>query len=101
MISEKCINLFQQSIKDYHVKDSIDAPLQNPFAAETFEHLLYVKSWIDTVQWHLEDVIRDPQIDAVAALQIKRRIDESNQRRTDMVEFIDAYFLQQYKEVQP
>ena len=101
MISEQCITIFQQSIKDYHVKEDLNAPVQNPFAADTFEHLLYVKSWIDTVQWHLEDVIRDPQIDAVAALGIKRRIDESNQRRTDMVEYIDAYFLQQYKSVQP
>lgn len=101
MISEKCIAIFQQSIKDYHVKDDIDAALQNPFEGDTLEHLLYVKSWIDTVQWHLEDVIRDPQIDPVKALQIKRRIDESNQRRTDMVEYIDAYFLEQYKGVQP
>ena len=101
MISEQCISIFQQSIKDYHVKEDLNAPIQNPFAADTFDHLLYVKSWIDNVQWHLEDVIRDPQIDAVAALQIKRRIDESNQRRTDMVEYIDAYFLQQYNSVQP
>lgn len=101
MISEQCISIFQQSIKDYHVKEDLDVPMQNPFTADTLEHLLYVKAWIDTVQWHLEDVIRDPQIDAMAALQIKRRIDESNQRRTDMVEYIDAYFLQQYKSVQP
>ena len=99
MISEKCSSIFQQSIKDYHLKDDIDAAIQNPFEGDTFEHLLYVKSWIDTVQWHLEDVIRDPQIDPVKALQIKRRIDESNQRRTDMVEYIDAYFLEQYKGV--
>ena len=101
MISEQCISIFQQSIKDYHLKDDINTPIQNPYAPGTIEHLLYVKSWIDTVQWHLEDVIRDPQIDAVAALQIKRRIDESNQRRTDMVEYIDSYFLEQNKHVQP
>ncbi len=101
MISDKCISIFQQSIKDYHVKDNIDAAIENPFDAGTIDHLLYAKAWIDTVQWHLEDVIRDPQIDPVKALQIKRRIDESNQRRTDMVEYIDAYFLDQYKNVQP
>lgn len=101
MISEQCFTIFQQSIKDYHLKEDINAPIQNPYAPATIAHLLYVKSWIDTVQWHLEDVIRDPQIDALTALQIKRRIDESNQRRTDMVEYIDSYFLEQYKAVQP
>jgi hypothetical protein len=101
MISEQCLSIFQQSIKDYHVKDDINAVIQNPHPANTLEHLLYAKAWIDTVQWHLEDVIRNPQIDPVEALQIKRRIDESNQRRTDMVEYIDAYFLQQYQGIQP
>lgn len=101
MISEQCISVFQQSIKDYHVKDDINAVIQNPYPSDTLDHLLYIKNWIDTVQWHLEDVIRNPQINAVEALQIKRRIDESNQRRTDMVEYIDAYFLQQYGSVQP
>lgn len=100
MISEQCISIFQHSIKDYHIKEDINATIQNPHVPETLEHLLYLKAWIDTVQWHLEDVIRDPQIDAIAALQIKRRIDESNQRRTDVVEYIDSYFLQQYKNVQ-
>jgi len=99
MISELCLTIFQQSIKDYHIKDDINTAIQNPFDANTIEHLLYLKSWIDTVQWHLEDVIRDPQIDPVAALKIKRRIDSSNQQRTDVVEFIDAYFLEQYKGV--
>lgn len=101
MISEHCISIFQQSIKDYHQTDDINAVMQNPYPADTLDHLLYLKSWIDTVQWHLEDVIRDPQIDAGEALQIKRRIDESNQRRTDVVEYIDSYFLQQYNNVQP
>lgn len=101
MISELCLTIFQQSIKDYHIKDDINTAIQNPFDVNTIEHLLYLKSWIDTVQWHLEDVIRDPQIDPVAALKIKRRIDESNQKRTDVVEFIDAYFLERYKAVHP
>lgn len=101
MISEQCISIFQQSIKDYHIKEDIDAAIQNPYPADSLEHLLYVKAWIDTVQWHLEDLIRDPQIEAEAALLIKRRIDESNQRRTNMVEYIDSYFLQQYKGIQP
>lgn len=95
------IRIFQQSIEDYHQTDNVDTPLKNPYPKGTLEFLLYEKNWIDTVQWHLEDIIRDPQIDPVKALEIKRRIDSSNQHRTDMVEYIDSWFLRQYKEVQP
>ena len=77
------------------------APIENPYEPGSLEHLLYHKNWIDTVQWHLEDIIRDPQIDPVAALAIKRRIDKSNQDRTDMVEYIDSYLLDKYKDVEP
>ncbi|TCJ17670.1 DUF4254 domain-containing protein [Flaviaesturariibacter flavus] len=101
MISDTCNRIFRQSIADYHVHDHVDTPVNNPYAAGSLEHLLYVKNWIDTVQWHLEDIIRDPNIDPVGALAIKRRIDSSNQERTDMVEYIDSYFLQQYKDVRP
>jgi hypothetical protein len=101
MNSAVCIPVFQQAIADYHVHDNVDAPLNNPFSSGSIEHLLYAKAWIDTVQWHLEDIIRDPKIDPVSALAIKRRIDASNQQRTDMVEYIDSYFLQQYKHVVP
>lgn len=94
------IGIFQRSIADYHVKDQVDTPIQNPFAKESIQHLLYLKNWVDTVQWHLEDIIRDPAIGAVDALVIKRRIDASNQHRTDLVEFIDGWFLQQYADVQ-
>lgn len=96
---DQAIKIFQQSIKDYHVKDSVDTEIKNPYTANTLEHLLYVKSWVDTVQWHLEDIIRNPSIDAKEALQIKRRIDSSNQYRTDLVEYIDGWFLNQYKDV--
>lgn len=99
MTSGHCIEIFQQSIANYHVKDNIDTPVLNPYKAGSPEYLLYLKNWIDTVQWHLEDVIRNPQIDATEALIIKRRIDKSNQERTDMVEQIDDWFLQQYKDV--
>ena len=95
----KAISIFKQSIKDYHQFDSVDQPLKNPYFAGSFEALLYHKNWIDTVQWHLEDIIRDPQIDPVEALKIKRRIDASNQERTDMVEYLDSYFLDLYKDV--
>ncbi|MBZ4191667.1 DUF4254 domain-containing protein [Niabella beijingensis] len=95
------IRIFQQSIEAYHKTDNVDTPLQNPYTKGTLEFLMYEKNWIDTVQWHLEDIIRDPQIDPVKALEIKRRIDSSNQHRTDMVEYIDSWFLQQYREVQP
>jgi hypothetical protein len=88
--------LFDEVIKKYHLIDEVDQPFENPFDSKSFEHLLYRKNWIDTVQWHYEDIIRDPNIDPVAALTLKRKIDASNQERTDMVEYIDSYFLQKY-----
>ena len=96
MFSQLAFSVFEQSIHDYHVYDSVDHEVSNPFPKEKIEHLLYLKNWIDTVQWHFEDLIRDPQIDPVAALALKRRIDAFNQERTDMVEYIDSYFLQKY-----
>ena len=99
MFSKLAYSVFEQSINDYHQFDNVDQPIKNPFPKEKFEHLLYFKNWIDTVQWHFEDIIRDPNIDPVAALKLKRRIDASNQERTDMVEYIDSYFLQKYSGV--
>ncbi len=99
MFSKLAYSIFEQSIKDYHLHDNVDQPIANPFPKEKFEHLLYLKNWIDAVQWHFEDIIRDPNIDPVAALVLKRRIDASNQERTDMVEYIDGYFLQKYSHV--
>ena len=90
-----------QSITDYHKNDDVDTPINNPYPLKSIEYYLYLKNWIDTVQWHLEDIIRAPQIDPVEALQIKRRIDKSNQDRTDLVELIDSYFLDQYKDIKP
>ncbi len=100
MFSKTAFPVFEQSIKDYHQFDNVDQPINNPFRKDKIEHLLYAKNWIDTVQWHLEDIIRNPEIDPVEALALKRRIDASNQERTDMVEYIDSYFLQQYNDVQ-
>ena len=88
--------IFNQAIHDYHVKDNIDTPICNPFEEGTIENRLYLKCWIDTVQWHFEDIIRDPEIDPVEALALKRRIDKSNH---DLVEQIDSYFRELYKEV--
>jgi hypothetical protein len=99
MFSKLAYSVFEQSIRDYHQFDNVDQPINNPFPKEKFEHLLYFKNWIDTVQWHFEDIIRDPNIDPVAALKLKRRIDASNQERTDMVEYIDSYFLQKFASV--
>lgn len=99
MFSKLAYSVFEQSIHDYHQFDNVDQPIHNPFPKEKIEHLLYLKNWIDTVQWHFEDIIRDPNIDPVAALTLKRRIDASNQERTDMVEYIDGYFLQKYAHV--
>lgn len=93
--------IFDQVIKDYHKTDNVDTPISNPYEVKSIEYYLYLKNWIDTVQWHLEDIIRDPNIDAVEALKIKRRIDKSNQDRTDLVELIDSYFLDKYKTVTP
>ena len=92
--------IFEQAINDYHVVDDVDQPLKNPYEVGTIEYYLYVKNWIDTVQWHFEDIIRDPKIDPEAALVLKRRIDKSNQDRTDLVEMIDSYFLDKYKNVE-
>ncbi len=99
MFSKLAYSVFEQSIRDYHQFDNVDQPIDNPFSKDQFEHLLYHKNWIDTVQWHFEDIIRDPNIDPVSALALKRRIDASNQERTDMVEYIDSYFLNKYKSV--
>lgn len=100
MFSKIAFPIFEQSINDYHQYDNVDQPINNPFRKDKIEHLLYAKNWIDTVQWHLEDIIRNPEINPVEALALKRRIDASNQERTDMVEYIDSYFLQQYSNVQ-
>lgn len=96
---EKANHIFNQAIKDYHVKDNIDTPIQNPYCEGSIENHLYLKCWIDTVQWHLEDIIRDPSIDPVKALALKRRIDKSNQDRTNLVEQIDNYFKDLYQNV--
>lgn len=97
--TELCNNIFNQSINDYHKTDNVDTPIQNPYELKSIEYYLYLKNWIDTVQWHFEDIIRDPQIDPVEAVKLKRRIDKSNQDRTDLVELIDSYFLDKYKDV--
>ena len=91
--------IFEQAINDYHKTDNVDQPMANPYKEGSIEACLYVKNWIDTVQWHLEDIIRDPAINPNEALLIKRRIDKSNQDRTDLVEMIDSYFLDRYKDI--
>lgn len=101
MFSDKANKIFKEVIEKYHVVNTVDQPFTNPYDKDSqlLEHLLYRKCWIDTVQWHYEDIIRDPNIDPVAALKLKRQIDASNQDRTDMVEYIDSYFLDKYKDV--
>ena len=101
MFTENANRIFRQVIDDYHRFDDVDHPVNNPYTNGSIDFLLYEKCWVDTVQWHLEDIIRDPQIDPVAALALKRRIDKSNQVRTDMVEYIDSYMLEKYREVTP
>ena len=99
MFSSSAFSIFEESIRDYHIHDNVNQPINNPYPKGEIEHLLYLKNWIDTVQWHYEDIIRDPNIDPVEALKLKRKIDASNQQRTDMVEYIDSYFLDKYKNV--
>lgn len=99
--AEKCNEIFDRSVADYHITDNVDAPVRNPYEDGSFEAILYGKNWVDAVQWHLEDIIRDPQIDPVEALALKRRIDRSNQVRTDMVEDIDSWFRDKYAGVTP
>ena len=101
MISEVCNRIFEQVINNYHLHNAIDKAYENPYELDTFENLLYKKCWIDTRQWHMEDEIRNPDINPVEAVQWKRRIDESNQERTDLVEHIDSYFLDKYQDVKP
>lgn len=98
--ADECYGIFQKSIDDYHLHDDVDTAIKNPFSPGSFESLLYEKNWIDTVQWHLEDIIRKPDIDPAEGISIKRRIDKSNQDRTDTVEKIDDYFLEKFKTVQ-
>ncbi len=100
MFSTMAFGIFDESITKYHIVDDVDQPFENPYPKDEIAHLLYRKNWIDTVQWHYEDIIRDPNIDPAAALVLKRKIDASNQDRTDLVEFIDSYFLNKYQSVE-
>ena len=97
--TEQANQIFSQAIRDYHLADNVDTDIQNPYTLGTIEHSLYLKCWIDTVQWHYEDIIRDPHIEPIDAVMLKRRIDRSNQDRTDLVEQIDSYFRQKYSDV--
>ena len=99
LFTEQANQIFNRAIADYHVTDNVDTPIHNPYPKDSIEYSLYLKCWIDTVQWHFEDLIRDPQINPVEALLLKRRIDKSNQDRTDLVEEIDSWFRQHYSEV--
>tara|TARA_B100000989_G_scaffold86195_1_gene61912 strand:- start:182 stop:787 length:606 start_codon:yes stop_codon:yes gene_type:complete len=100
MISKKAFKIFEMAINDYHIEDDVNQPMKNPFDNESLEHLLYKKNWIDTVQWHYEDLIRAPKISPNDALSLKRKIDSSNQYRTDTVEYIDSFYYPKFKNVE-
>jgi hypothetical protein len=100
MFSDFAFSIFNESIVTYHIKDDVNQSFENPYPKDEIAHLLYRKNWIDTVQWHYEDIIRDPKIQPEAALDLKRKIDTSNQDRTDLVEYIDSYFLKKYQSVE-
>ena len=97
--SINAIKIFKQSIDKYHLINSINQPFKNPYPVNSINYLLYKKNWIDTVQWHYEDLIRDPKINPVKGMDLKRKIDASNQDRTNTVEYIDNYFFDLYKDV--
>lgn len=99
--TEQANHIFNQAISEYHMTDNVDTPIHNPYDHDSIEYKLYLKCWIDTVQWHFEDMIRDPHIELNEALALKRRIDRSNQDRTDLVEEIDSYFRQYFSDVVP
>ena len=99
MFSTLANTIFEECISKYHLIDKVDQPFNNPYPKDDIAHLLYRKNWIDTLQWHYEDIIRDPNIDPIGALKLKRQIDSSNQDRTDLVEYIDSYFLKKYQSV--
>ncbi len=94
------VNIFEESIKQFHIKDDVDVAVDNPYTKDSFEYLLFIKNWIDTVQWHLEDIIRSPHLSGEEVLALKRRIDSSNQQRTDLVEFIDSWFYNNFSNVE-
>lgn len=99
--TEHCNEIFNQAIRDYHITDNVDTPINNPYDRDSIENRLYLKCWIDTVQWHYEDLIRNPHLDPIEGMNLKHRIDRSNQDRTDLVEQIDSYFRQLYSDVRP
>ena len=101
MFSQKAIKIFNQATADFKKTDNINQRLKNRYnpTEEYIESLLYKKSWIDTIQWAYEDIIRDPEIDPIEALNLKRKIDSSNQERTDTVELLDEYFLKKYSDI--
>jgi hypothetical protein len=101
MKSIELYRLFEQQVKKYHETDNVDAPMQNPYPAGSYENLLWEKSWVDTVQWHLEDLVRPDDVDPRYALELKRRIDRSNQHRTNLVEQIDDHYMSLYGQVTP
>jgi hypothetical protein len=92
--------VFKKSIEDYHLTDDVSQPINNIYEKNSFQFFLYQKNWIDTVQWHYEDIIRNPTIEPIEALKIKRTIDKLNQQRTDLVEQIDDFFYNTFEKVE-
>lgn len=95
-----CWKIFDLSILNYHKLDDVDYKFVNPFNENSLDGLLYIKNWIDTVQWHLEDIVRDPKVTDAQVSLIKKRIDKSNQDRTDKVEQLDDWIVNHYKDVE-
>lgn len=99
--SSSALKIFKKTIDDYHVIDDVNQTEKNPFEKDQIQHLLYSKCWIDTIQWHLEDIVRIPDISPTKGMKIKRLIDQSNQKRTDTVETLDYFLYKAFQDIKP
>ncbi|PJZ69446.1 hypothetical protein CH373_15210 [Leptospira perolatii] len=94
--SASVVSVFQKSVQDWHRKEALS---ENPFSKSSLEGLFYQKNQIDTIQWHVEDEIRRPDLPDSELVKLKRKIDSLNQERTDLVEQIDDMISSKYKDV--
>ncbi|NCN08463.1 MAG: DUF4254 domain-containing protein [Leptospira sp.] len=90
------VSVFQKSVIDWHKEEK---PSNNPYDPQSIDHTLYQKNQVDTIQWHIEDEIRRPDIPLEEVVALKRKIDALNQDRTDTVEKLDDFVGELVKNV--